>query len=114
MPVEEKMKVELSVVERLLALGLLPQKTNYATHRAIETARMKLGFSEEEYAEFEIKQTDDGMVRWNPEKDKAKEVNLGAVCLGELQSALKALDEKKELTAQFLSLYEKLIAEDAE
>ena len=46
--------MELSVLERLMAIGVLPVEGDYATLKILNQLKLNLSFSEKEYEEFGI------------------------------------------------------------
>ncbi len=55
--------MNLSVLDRLLLLGLLPAEGDITTLRIIRTLREELSFTEQEHADLHLKQ-DEGRVTW--------------------------------------------------
>ena len=112
------MKIELTVPERLVVLGMLPSKANFLTHKALEKFAMEAGFDDDEHEEFGLKAVPgkDGTmnVTWDILKTEGvvKEVEFGSVAYDTIKKALKDLDGKGELEARHLSLYSKVIGEE--
>ena len=100
--------MELTVVERLLLQGLLPQEANFTNLKLIRIAREDLSFNEEENRQLNFKQ-DGEQVQWNPDVNILKEVNIGEVATGMIVEALKKLNDEGKLQEQHLTLYEKFV-----
>lgn len=100
--------MKLNVLERITALGILPEAGNFATLRIMNDLRLALGLTEAEFKEFEIKQVDDQM-SWNPKGAEEREVKVGEKATDILVEALKKLDKDEKLTNQQYTLYEKFV-----
>ena len=132
--------MKLSILERMLAVGALPEKGTFINLKLIRKAREALSFTEEENKQFNFKQDGD-QVKWDdtcvmlketgdviddtPDRIKwmlkkhpelytvgphpAVEIDLGETASKLIADALTDLDEKGDLTAQHLSLYEKFV-----
>lgn len=104
------MKVKLNVLERMVAPQLFPERGSYVDNVTKKGAIEAIGLSEEEISYYGVEDVGNGAVKWNPEKgeeEKVIDLSDGAVAL--LKKALKALDDKQELEARHISLYEKLV-----
>ena len=102
------MKVKLNVMERLMAMGILPKEGNFVTLKTIRDTTDKLGLTEAELKDFEVKQDGD-KVNWNPKGNEEIEFELGERAVDLFSGALKKLSEDNKLTQQHFSLYEKFI-----
>jgi len=100
--------MELSVLERFLALQLLPEKGDFTTLRTVQEARTNLSLTEEEVKEFELK-SEEGRMSWNAKGSEPREIELSKGAIKLISDALIALNEKKELKEGQLSLYEKFV-----
>ena len=100
--------MKLNVLERILALGILPEAGNFATLKIVNDLKMSLGLTEVEYKEFEVKQKGDTMT-WNEKGAEEREIKMGEKATDILIEALKKLDKEETLTNQQMSLYEKFI-----
>jgi hypothetical protein len=101
--------MKLSVSDRIRLLGVLPDKGNILTLKIVHTLRGDLSFSEKELKDWEITTTE-GMIKWNA-KAKEKEVKVGDAAKEVIVTALKALDEKSELTPGDIGLWDKFVGE---
>lgn len=100
--------MKLNVLERITALGILPEAGNFATLKIVQNLRMALSLTEVEFKEFEVVQKGDQMT-WNEKGREEKEIKIGEKATDILIEALKKLDEEKKLTNQHFSLYEKFV-----
>ena len=100
--------MELNVLERLIALNLLPQEGTFTNLKLIRVAREELSFNEEENKALSFQQNGEQVV-WNQEATILKEVNLGEVVSLMLVDALKKLNDEEKLQEQHFSLYEKFV-----
>lgn len=100
--------MKLNVLERITALGILPEAGNFATLKIVQNLQMALSLTEVEFKEFEVVQKGDQMT-WNEKGREEKEIKIGEKATDILIEALKKLDEEKKLTNQHFSLYEKFV-----
>ena len=108
--------MELRIHDRLLLLGLLPEKSDFTTLKIVMELRAALSFSEQEHKDFKIKEVpgEDGkgsFVQWEQEADKPKDISIGTVARDIITKALKDLDTKKQLTVEHMSLYERFVVQ---
>jgi hypothetical protein len=100
--------VKLNVFERLTMMGLLPQEGSFVTLRIQRELMTKLGMSEDELKEFDIKQ--EGVkVTWNEKGIEEREMKLGEKQMDMIKSALVKLDGDNKLEQKHFSLYEKFV-----
>jgi len=98
--------MELSVVERLVLLNLLPQEGSYINLKLLRTAREELSFSDEEVRILNFVQ-DGGQVKWDMGPDIMKDVTIGEVVTLMIVDLLKGLDKEGKLKNEHFSLFEK-------
>jgi hypothetical protein len=98
--------MNLSVLERIITLSVLPKEGDYATLRILQNLRMSLAFTEEEVKEWSIV-SQDGRTTWamNGETD----IPIGEKATDIIVHALKHLDKEKKLIENAMSVYEKFI-----
>ena len=109
-------KLKMNLKDRLMALQLLPEKSDLAKLRIVHKARMKLAPSEQEIKEFELETVPvtgpDGnqtiQTKWNLKGSEPREIDLGVTAISMLKERLEELSKKKELTMDFLELCDKL------
>jgi hypothetical protein len=103
--------VELNTFERVMLLNILPAEGDLTTLRIVRKLREDLSFSEEEHKELELNQDETGKVTWRSDKDKNKEVEIGAKALGVIRSALDRLNKEKKLRDYHLGLCDRFEVE---
>lgn len=96
----------LSVPERIIIIGLLPEKGDYSTFRIVADLRMILSFSEEELKEFGIKNAD-GKAVW--EKSEERELEMSPMQMSLVCEALSAVEKAKEINGTNIGVYEKFM-----
>jgi hypothetical protein len=100
--------MKLSVKDRIILLGILPATGDFLTLKIIRKLREELSFSEEETKTLKL--CNDGQqVKWDAEADPTKDVAIGEKADELIVSALKKLDEKKELNQDTYGLYEEFV-----
>lgn len=105
--------MELSVIERIALLSILPAEGDITTLRIVQNLRNALSFSEEEFKDFEIMSTDGG-IRWNRSKEVPKEITIGVKARSIIEDSLEKLNREKRLRADFIPLYDKFLGEETE
>jgi len=105
--------MKLSFKDRLVLLNTLPPEGSFATVKIVHELKMALAPSEEEAKEMGLVQ-EAGQVRWDPTKGAEKDIPLGKVAKGVIESALKKLDAEQKLTPDHLGLYEKFVEGEEE
>ena len=97
--------MELTILERLNLLGILPEAGNFVTMKILQRLRLALGFTEEDIAKYNLIVTE-GNVKWENEEGPAN-IPLGKVAREEIIKALEKLDKEGKVGARHLTLYEK-------
>lgn len=105
--------MNLTVLERLVLLNLLPKEGSFTTLKLVRKAREALSFDDIENRKLAFVQDGD-QVRWNEREYIVKEVELGDMMTVEVVKALKKLDEDGKLRDEHLTLYEKFIEQRKE
>ena len=100
--------MELTILERIVLLGILPKEANYVTLKIINDLRNELSFNEKEIKEFGIREEGQN-VTWNMQKARTKKIEIGERMYEIIVSALKKLDEANKINAENASLYEKFV-----
>jgi hypothetical protein len=96
----------LTVHNRVTLLNVLPEKGDFSTLKIVRKLREDLSFSEDELKVLCLTQCDN-RITWKTDCDPEKDVAIGEKATDIIICALKALDDKKELTQQHFDLYEK-------
>ena len=102
------MTYDLSVVERLQLLDILPQEGDVVTLRIIADLRRELSFSEQEIAASNLVTTGN-QVTWNPSATTVKSIELGPKALSTIVETLTRLSAEKRLHLAKLPLYERFV-----
>lgn len=102
--------MKLNLLERVTILGILPKEANFLNLKIIKDIQDVVSFTEEDFKEFDIKQTD-GMITWNAKGTEEKEISIGEKATDIIVEALKELNKNKKLTANHYSLYVKFVGE---
>ena len=105
--------MELTVMERLVLLQILPKEGNLLQLKIVRQLREELSFSEQEHATLNF-QEGDGLINWDQNKAGPKEVELGTKALEMIHKALAELDKAGKLRAEYLDLCEKVGFEGAD
>ena len=100
--------MELTVMERLVLLSILPKEGNFLTLKLVRQLREALSFDELENKRFNFVQDGD-QVRWNESEKQEKEIEIGEKMTDLIVETLKGLDERKVLKEEQFTLYEKFV-----
>lgn len=104
--------MKLNTLERLIAMGLLPETGDFSTLNTIDAARKSIGLKPEEVEEFDFKISEDKKSwLWNAKGSEEKEIELNKAAVRMLEEELKKLNDDKKLTANHMSLYKKVVGE---
>jgi len=99
---------ELTVIERLVLLNILPKEGDFTTIKLVRKLRENLSFDEDEHKKLNFVQ-EGGQVRWNQDALANKRINIGEKMADIIHDALKKLNDEKKLTDEHFSLYEKFV-----
>lgn len=109
--------MNLNVTERLMLLNILPSEGDLTTLRIVRKTREALSFSEEEHASLKFRRepTGDGRttVKWEPDQDVKKDVEIGPKAQAIVKEALRLLSAKKKLREEHLFLWDLFFEEAA-
>ena len=97
--------MELTILERLTLLQLLPGEGSLTTIRIVRKLRESLSMTEEEIVEHEVVQSPSGQVAW--QNDRARPIEFGATAREIAVTALEALDTAGKVEDRHLSLFDK-------
>lgn len=103
--------MKLTVLERLLALGILPQQGNYVLLKVIRRGQEELSFTDEEIKKYKFV-NEGNQTRWDDKVQQESDVKLGSKVKTLIGEELEKLDKDKKLTQQMFSLYTKFVKED--
>lgn len=106
------MIANLSILNRLSLLGLLPVQGDKTTLKIIREMREELSLSEQEHSVLKIRPTGEGKITFDekavPDKKFVYE-GIREVIVEEVKTQLKQMEKEKKLLLDYLSLYEVLI-----
>lgn len=103
--------MQLSVIQRLLLLNLIPTEGDITTVRIVQSLRSDLSFSEEEHAQMSMS-VSDGQVTWNREAEAPKNIEIGPKGHAMICEALRKKSEQKKLTVEMIELYDLFKVDD--
>ena len=97
--------MELTILERLTLLGILPAEGNFVTMKIIQRLRLALSFTEAEVEKHSIVITESN-VAW---KDEVGPVNIpiGKVAHETIVKALEKLNTDDKVSERHITLFEK-------
>jgi hypothetical protein len=101
--------MELKVLDRLMILSVLPKEGNIVTLRLRQDLIKKVGLSAAEMDEYEVAQSAEGGVKWNPTKAKVVNLDFSDSEKAVIRDALKQKDADKLLTDSHLSVWEMFV-----
>jgi len=99
--------MRLSVGDRLILLGVIPQQGDFTTLKIVRNMRDELSFSEEEHKILKIRQEGE-MMFWE-EGLEDKEINFGEKATDIIVDAFKKLNDQKKLRIEQMELYERFV-----
>lgn len=105
--------MQLSILDRVLLLNVLPPAGDILSLRITRKLREDLSFSEAEFEEFELTQAE-GFVQWNTAKNRDKDVEIGTKAKRLIVEALTNASKEKRLTEQHIAVYDKFVDEGDE
>jgi hypothetical protein len=89
--------MQLNVNERLIIIGVIPEKGNFKTMTIVEKLRKVLYLSEEEIEEYEFKQKGE-QLGWNKKGVERKEIEISELGMELIMESFEKLDREEELT----------------
>jgi hypothetical protein len=103
--------MKLALMERLVALELLPKEDDWAGMKEIRKAREVLSFTDDELKKFEVSQ-EGGYVKWNQEGQAyVSDLPLSEWATTKIQMALRQKNAEKKLTERDMPIYQKFIVD---
>ena len=106
--------MELSVLERLLLLNVLPKEGDIISVRIIHKLRQDLSFSEDELALLNFTKTGDGGLTWNTDTPVVRTVQIGPKAQTLIADALVVFNNQKKLTIDYIDIYDRFVANEAQ
>jgi len=99
------MQYAMTVHQRLLLLGILPEEGNLTTIRIVRELREALSFSESEHEALKFR-VEDGRVFWEDDVVGDKDIDIGPKAADVVRDALGELDKAGKLKVEHLPLCE--------
>jgi len=104
--------MKLTLMERLVALEMLPREGDWAGMKEVRKSREVLTFTAEEMEKFEVKQVEGGFVTWNGEGQAyITDLPLSEWATTNIQEALRKKNQDKKLTERDMPIYQKFIVD---
>ncbi len=102
--------MKLSVQERIILAGLLPQEGNILTLRVVNELLSSLGFTEAEHERLQFV-TEGTQIKWQQGAVNDKEIAIGDKAREVIVSALKKANEAGKVHISWLPVYDRFIKE---
>ena len=99
--------MELTVLERLLLLNMLPVEGDLTTIRIVRDLRVELSFDEAEHAALNFRSVGTEQVQWDDDAIADKSFDFGAKATALIVTALEKLDSEHKVQQQHLDLFDK-------
>ena len=100
--------MELSVLERLLLLNLLPAEGSFTNLKLTRVTREDLSFTEEENKVLNFQQEGETL-KWKDGAVGDKKIVIGEIVTQTIVKALKKLNDEEKLRDEHMSLYERFV-----
>ncbi len=100
--------MKLTVKERLVLLGILPNEGDFLTLKLVRKLRESLSFNEQEHKLYKFVQKENS-ISWNDKVQQDKEVEIGEKSNDLIVQALKKLNDQKKLHEEHFDIYEKFV-----
>lgn len=94
---------ELSVLNRILILSVVPVEGDLLTMRVVKNFREKVSFTENELVEFNLK-NNNGMFTWDRNKERKIEFEITPKETEMIKEGIEKLNKENKLTEQFIEL----------
>lgn len=101
--------MKLSIKERILLSQILPKKGRLIEMSLANSIAKKVMMQSSEIEDYEIKDTDNGGVTWNPKKAIDIDVEFTISEREILKGAVNKLDESGEISIDLLPLCDKIL-----
>jgi len=104
--------MKMSVMERLILMGLLPKENDFATLKIIRELQGELSFSEADHKELNFKNNPGGGSTWSAsgaEKIGLKKIDIGDKAKSIIVDELKKLNDQKKITNELFDIYERFV-----
>jgi hypothetical protein len=98
------------MMDRLMLLRVLPVEGDFVSMSVVQGLKNCLWPGEDEMATVQLK-NEDGVLRWDENKDKMLDVEFTDGQMAVLKGALKKANDEKKLPVEAVPLYEKVFLE---
>ena len=98
--------MKFEVEDRLVILNVLPKEGDIVTVRLLRDLALKIGFTAKEQEDYKIVTLENGQVKWDLLKAKAKEIELLDPEKKAITEALEEFNKQKKLNFGQIKLYE--------
>jgi len=105
----EPFKVKLTMLERAMIMGMIPEKSSFANLKIFTDLKMELAPNTEEAILLDAKEAPGGGTNANWTAVPLKEITFGQITERLIIDALKKLDTENALSQGHASLYEKFV-----
>ena len=103
--------MKLNVLERLLALNVMPKEGNFVTLKVIRRGQEELSFTDEEIKKYKFVTTEKG-TNWDSKVEQETDIKLGSKVKTLIGEELEKLDKDNKLTQEQFSIYEKFVKDE--
>ena len=100
--------MKLTIAERFALLGLLPKENNVLIMRRVQDLSKKLSLTNSEIRKCAVTALPDGKISWK-DTEYTIDIDLGEIMEEEIKKMLKEKDEQKKITADLITLYDKVV-----
>jgi hypothetical protein len=101
--------MQMNLSERYAVLQILPQKGDFIMLLAIDELAKSLAPTEKEVKDWGIVFHPDNSITWDASKAKEADISIRKHGMSIVCTALKGLNDKKELTANLITVYSKFL-----
>jgi len=96
--------MKFSVKDRLLISNLFPQKASLTDQILVKDITAKIAITQKEMTAYGLKSSPDGQIRWDADKEKAKNVDFTEAELELLKRQVEEKDKSNEITQEVVDL----------
>lgn len=97
------MRYEMGVRDRLALLSVLPVEGTLTTIRIVRELREALSFGEAEHRDLQMVE-EGGQIRWEPQAERKRGIEIGGKGQEIVRAALRKLDEEGKLREEHVAL----------
>ncbi|OZI09578.1 hypothetical protein BWI93_03070 [Siphonobacter sp. BAB-5385] len=101
-------QIELTIADRAIIASLLPQRGGKIKMLVAKSVADLIEFSLSEIQQFEMKDSGDGLITWNPAKSQAFQFDFYQDQIDLIKECLADADKREAITREMLPLITKL------